>query len=506
MKLLLQMPIDAAARRNVRLRDAIEARQAREEAVIELLALWIVLGIICTVLLLVWWAPTSAHAQTVEMSIPIAEASKRTGINTDYLIDDDATRTVDQSMSTALKTLGAHYLRFPEGEEGDDYLWSIPPFTAPNPRFARTGPNEWPSNDAKYALPDMTPRNLLDFDEFIALTRSVGGEPVVIVCYDSMYKAATAFGTIPTRQQLLDTAVAWVRYANVVRGYHVTYWELGNESYQMSSNGGTDAVQYAKDLITFGAAMKAVDPTIKLGANGSEKGTWWQTVLTNAAPSIDWLSYHNYPIWAWGSYDHYRLNNPVLDTGIHSTLSALDRYAPAHKTRIQVAVTEWAPIDFSTSGAWANTNDLGHAIVAFDMLGALLEEPRVLFSNFWVTHWPILGGWNALTMQNDLTPVGRAFSLWGQALGTTVSMPTVTEPVKIWMTTGPMGLTMFLRNKGMSYQPVTLSGLPAGTIQHKVFTGSGPSDVAPTYLVMPDIIGGAVTLPPVSVTVLTVQP
>ncbi|MGE5527817.1 MAG: hypothetical protein ACM3X6_01565, partial [Patescibacteria group bacterium] len=33
------------------------------------------------------------------------------------------------------------------------------------------------------------------------------------------------------RQDLIDTAAAWVRYANVVKGYGVKYWEIGNEAW-----------------------------------------------------------------------------------------------------------------------------------------------------------------------------------------------------------------------------------------------------------------------------------
>lgn len=168
--------------------------------------------------------------------------------------------------------MGVRYLRFPSGEDSDAYLWSVPPYSRPLPTLARTGPAEWPAKDLRFTVADQrTLRNTLDFDEFMTLAQSRGAKPVLVICYDSMYKPAQEGGTAPTRQQLLDNAVAWVRYANVTKGYHVRYWELDNESYRDSYNGQATAEQYAKDVIAFSVAMKEVDPTIKIGANGNDE-------------------------------------------------------------------------------------------------------------------------------------------------------------------------------------------------------------------------------------------
>ena len=58
-------------------------------------------------------------------------------------------------------------------------------------------------------------------------------------------------------RQLLETAAAWVRYANRVKDYGVKYWEIGNESWlnnEIWKNPIAPAT-YAADLVTFIAAM-----------------------------------------------------------------------------------------------------------------------------------------------------------------------------------------------------------------------------------------------------------
>ena len=93
----------------------------------------------------------------------------------------------------------------------------------------------------------------------------------------------------------METAVEWVRYANVTKKYAVKYWEIGNESYHSGSYNGIapDASTYANDLADFARAMKAVDPTIRIGANGN--GGWWSTLQSVAGAEIDFLAAHSYP-------------------------------------------------------------------------------------------------------------------------------------------------------------------------------------------------------------------
>ena len=452
------------------------------------------------------------------------------GINTNFMTDHAAVRSVGQGYEQALRQLGVKSLRYPEGEMADALAWAAPPFANAQPTLLRTGPQEWPSNDPRWVANGAAFVNApLNFDEFMSYAQRIGAEPTLVVAFDSMYKPATPGGVAPTKQQLLDTAVAWVRYANVTKGYGVKYWEIGNESYLNSYNGGAKASDYARDLAEFAQAMKAVDPTILIGANGPDNqgtrgeldtsGSWWQTVLATAAPAIDFLVVHSYPAWQWGSYDTYRTSTPNLTGAVDGATAALASWAPGHAQRIQIAVTEMNSADWS-KGGWSsdNNNSLGHAVVLFEMIGAHLLHPRVSMAQIWNTRWiytatPDL--WNALDEQNRPFATGQALAIWGQFLQTRMVGTTNTALVHSFASYDPTTrqLSVFLINKDTAARKTSVSlqqYADSVTGSRWSLRGQGADDKAPVWGKVQDIgaTRGAlvVNLDPVSVTVLQLTP
>ena len=472
--------------------------------------------------------PSTVRAQdivTVDVRTAIADVSRRPiGINVNFLVDDDANRK--EAMATladALKRAGVKYLRYPGGEKSDGYLWSIPPFAGPVTTLARwaTGDwpdnGEWPSYDRSLVQPDGRTflTDPLDFDEFMALCRAIDCVPTVVVCYDSMYKQAQASGVAPSRAQLLETAREWVRYANVTRGYGVRYWEIGNETWQAHYNGGATAADYANDLVEFSSVMKAVDPTIQIGASG-ESEEWWSTVLPAAAGAVDFLAIHNYPAYEWGSYAHYRDTNLRLDRALDAARFAIANFAPPeHRSRLRIAVTESGPADWSA--AWPHRNDIGHALVLFEILGTHLADPQVEFTQLWNTRWTnnetvaIPSLFDALDRRNDLQATGRVLAIWGEFLKTQLVASTSTAMVRTFATASPATgtLTVFLINKDTKARDVIVrtEGLTSSiSVRRWVFRGIGPDDVHPEWQDrgIGEIAAGQVTatLDPVSITVL----
>ena len=453
-------------------------------------------------------------------------SSKPLGINTDFFVDDDANRPAQRNLDQALAEMGVKYLRYPGGEKSDGYLWSVPPYDRSQPALARWAAGdwpqnqEWPSSDRNLVKSDGRTfvKNPLDFDEFMRLTRTVNGEPVLVVAYDSMYKAAQANGSAPTRAQLLETARQWVRYANVIKGYNVKYWEIGNESYLPGYN--SDYISpdtYAQDVIEFSQVMKSVDPSIKIIANGND-WEWWRVVLTQAGPAVDLLSVHSYPSYGWGSYDHYRTRDVDLMSAVRMAEQALDAYAsPNDAQRIKIAVTEMNAIDWS--GSWALDNDLGHAIVLFDAVGNQLNDPRIEFSQVWNTRWVTNDSqrsptvWDTLDKDNNLQATGRAMSVWGQFLLDKMVAASSTPMVKVFASYSAGGaLNLFLINKDTSARVtnVSLANFVAQTaVDRWVFEGSGADDLAPVLAQAAPIAADgnrlSVTLDPVSITVLRLQ-
>jgi alpha-L-arabinofuranosidase len=449
-------------------------------------------------------------------------SSNPLGINTDYFVDDDANRTPLRPLDQALAGMRVKYLRYPGGEKSDGYLWSVPPYDHPQPTLARWATGDWPQNQEwpsyDRTLVQSDGRTLvkdpLDFDEFMRLTRTVNGEPVLVVAYDSWSKPAQSNGSAPSKDQLLENARQWVRYANVTKGYGVKYWEIGNESYLPGYNSNYISPDtYAQDVITFSQAMKSIDPSIKILANGNDPD-WWRIVLTEAGSAIDLLSVHSYPASGWGSYDYYRTNNVDLMSAIHVAEQAIDAYAPPDDAaRIRIAVTEVNSMDWS--GAWPHDNNIGHAVVLFDSLGQELCDPRIEFSQVWTTRWvtgdsqtsPSL--WDALDKYNNLQATGRAMAIWGQFLLDEMVATSGTDMVEAYASHSHDSLNVFLINKDTSARTtnVSIAGFGAQTaVDRWTFEGSGAYDLFPVFRhadpIATDGTHLSLTLDPVSITVL----
>lgn len=432
---------------------------------------------------------------------------KLLGVNLNYLLDADANRPRgSRPLVRAILDMRAGTLRYPGGAKSDVTLWSPPPFRKPSPVLARVGTDEWPSNDKRvYDLQKNRFKTLpFDFDAFIRLCRKVGAEPVVVVAHDAMFRPGKDGAVVPSMGELLENAVSWVRYANIERGYGVKYWELGNESYLYTYDGGARAADYARDLVVFGAAMKGVDPTIRIGANGpigtddtgemdaetGDKTPWWKTVFSQAAGSIDFISVHEYPCYAWYNYDTYR-TTPVRMLGVSGIDKAARLYGPPGLAdRLRYLLTEVNSADWygnPQNTGWKHENTLGHALVLFDMLAQAISDPRVVTAQIWATRWLNNVGkpelWDALDAENRLLPTGMAVRLLGGILGgrlvAAVDAPKVRCVASVDDREGTM--TVFLLNKDARRDVVVRldGGRPGPTVRQTVWSGSGPDDHAP---------------------------
>jgi hypothetical protein len=468
------------------------------------IARWIgTLAVLLGVLLSVLPADGATDQITVDLARQVAPVA-RAGINVDYLTDDDRLRPPGAaSLGDALLGLGATFARYPGGEKSDSYLWSVPPLAEPIPTLARTGPDAWPSND-----PDLIDNYIfyrrppLDFDRFLAAASAAGAAPVVVVNLDSAFATT---GNPPSLERLVSTAAMWVRYAHG----RVRYWELGNESSKGSQNGRPTAGQYAAAAVQFARAMKAVDPTIQIGVNGGD-AAWWAKVLPATAADIDFIVVHTYPLTNWSSFDTYRSKTNLVGA-VESARAAIATYAPAaQRARLKIAVTEIGALNFGTSG-WANAADLGHAVVLFDLVGQHLMQPDVLFTLVWTSRWVAPGSpYNLLTEANGPTPLGTALSLW-RGGGTLLSVAR-SGTIRGYAVRNGASVKVALINPTTSRRTVTLrfsATVASQTAARQVFGGTVPSDLAPTLRTLAGIaVSGsqvAVTLDPVSVTLLTIQ-
>lgn len=420
------------------------------------------------------------------------------GINIDYLVDHDENRPAGaRPLEEALREMGVKSLRFPGGDKSDNHLWSVPPFDRPHPALA-CGPRRGRETVLQDEDGNWEVRRL-DFDEFMDLCRRLEAEPTVVVCYDALF----APDCTVSREQLIETAAAWVEYANVERGYGVKYWEIGNEGYIDRTVSPHD---YARDFLEFARAMKQADASIMVGANGPPRAEgsgrheptkdvpWWKVVFETTAEQVDFAPVHVYSCWKWGSYESYRDHGPGYPEAHRDATSVLEAARkwgpPGFADRLRLTITETNAADWSEDG-WPRVNDLGHALVVFDIFGTLLEVPEVDMAQLWNTRWvshapdtPSL--WDAVDDANRLQPTGRALAIWSQFLGE--QMVHISEPprMRTFASYSPEAgrLSVFLINKDVSERGITLA-LPSvaasDAARRWLWSGEGPEDRRPEW-------------------------
>jgi fibronectin type 3 domain-containing protein len=139
---------------------------------------------------------------------------------------------------TLLNDMGNPCLRWPGGSWGDGYHWTNEAWSA-----GATSPRTWGSFSR----------------DFIALATNTHAQAFIIINYGTSDASEAAWG---------------VRMFNITNQCNFKYWEIGNEvggSWEWDWNTNSpwqphDPWTYAMRFTNYYAQMKAVDPTIKIGA------------------------------------------------------------------------------------------------------------------------------------------------------------------------------------------------------------------------------------------------
>jgi hypothetical protein len=271
------------------------------------------------------------------------------------------------AVADLLGDAGVNMVRYPGGSYADIYHWRD--HTAPG----------------GYVAPNT------DFDTFMAGARRTGAEPMIIANY----------GT-GTAQEAAD----WVRYANITKGYDATYWTIGNENYgnghygsawEADEHADKSPKEYATTVLAYANAMKAVDPTIKIGAvltmpgnwpdaivGAGDQGSWNQEVLTRAGSVIDFVDVHWYP---GGATPAETLTKPAqIQDAVQLLRGQLRQYAGDDTGRIGISMTE--------TNVEIGRNTQPGALFLADVYSGLLAQ------GVFTVHW-----WNVHNGLGDVTEV-----------------------------------------------------------------------------------------------------
>lgn len=277
-----------------------------------------------------------------------------TGLGVNDAIWDSQLGTT--AVSDLLGAAGVGMMRYPGGSYADIYHWQT--HTA----------------DGGYVAPGT------DFDTFMGSVRRVGAQPMIIANYGTGTPAEAA---------------DWVRYANITKGYGVKYWTIGNENYgnghyganwEADNHADKSPAGYANLVREFSDAMKAVDPTIKVGAvlttpanwpdgivGSGDTDTWNGTVLSVAGPKIDFVDVHWYPGGATAAESLTRTGQ--IDDSMYLLREQIN--ARAHRSDIGISLTE------TNVGVGQNTQP--GALFLADVYSGLLEN-GVFTTHWWNVH------------------------------------------------------------------------------------------------------------------------
>jgi hypothetical protein len=352
--------------------------------------------------------PTVASSSTANLNVDATQSVRVVddrvfGLNLaiwDYFLSSGMAPT-----TPLLTASGTRSLRFPGGGYADQYDW-----------------------DAK------------DTDTYAAIAQGANAASFITVNYGSGTPAQAA---------------AWVQYANITKGYGFKYWEIGNENYGTwetdNNNPPNDPVEYATRFVQYYQAMKAVDPTIRIGAvaptttEGANTGnytypyeavtnpvtdqqdsTWTGILLSTLKASgvaPDFLICHRYEQNAGQESDAYLLQAAdsaqsgwAADAALLRT--ALTDYLGPAGSRVELCVTENNSVHNNPGKQISN---LVNALYLADSLGSLLQTE--FNSKIW---WDLRNGWTSPISDgnNSSTLYGwRLFGDYGVVSTSNSSLP-----------------------------------------------------------------------------------
>jgi len=289
--------------------------------------------------------------------------------------DPAGDRAVPEAMQLA-KEMGIPVARFPGGCGVHSFDWKAT-------IGAREGRPHW----------------TFGLDEFLRVCEQLGSEPVITVS-DYTGTPQDAADLVEYLNAPADPTHPWAqrRAANGHRApYRVRWFELGNETdhgnHKMQPSRRMTPQQYARWVQECSAKMKAVDPSIKIGALVATlkppDDPWNHVVLARVKEAVDFIIIHTYSVVMLSpdpnaSHDQLMRAAMAAPEQLEAQLAEYRALIRRHCGRdLPLAITEYnamfvqeEPIPYRFS--------LGAALFCGDYLRVLLQpETNVLMANYW---------------------------------------------------------------------------------------------------------------------------
>ena len=309
-----------------------------------------------------------------------------------------------------LKLIGPSIIRWPGGNFAGEYRWKDGLLPA-DMRGPMQSANEIETQPYTYGY-DF---HEISTDDFVALCREVGAEPFI---------------TINLFWNTAEESAEWVEYCNGTpdteygrkraenghpEPYNVRFWSLGNEMGYGHMEGPMRPEDYAALAAEHIAAMRGVDPEIKLFSSGPyPNDDWAENSASKLADTVRYVSLHHY---AGAAMDY---TSPEKTAETYRAIVSASAGARNHARNMRACLDRQEKgktllISFDEWNfwyAWYRPSCVGEGIFTAKTLHMLLEESVPLAMPFCCYFQPI--GEGAILIEPDsarLSANGQVFSL-----------------------------------------------------------------------------------------------
>src|SRR6266487_1524881 len=295
-------------------------------------------------------------------------------------------------------------------------------------------------------------------DQWVQAMKAIGAQPLIIVSYSAV------------------DAANMVKHFNKDTNNYVLYWVVGNEP----DLSGISTAMYSSYFNQDYDAMKAIDPTIKIGGGTT---AWYdapflQTFLEQSGSRVDFVDFHGYAQEGTVPGDYTKLFQVAAEYGnsIRNLRSLIQQTVPARASHIGIEVGEW---ELNWGGTVQNDTNF-HAVWTASALGHILSSGAwSLFyadkGNAIYEHEHIITdayGHVVKINVDDTNPAYHGIGMFtGEGLfrgfGDTIVHASSTLPnVEVYASDNPKNIVMINKDPSLTQTAaVRLKGVASGTIE-----------------------------------------
>jgi hypothetical protein len=300
-------------------------------------------------------------------------------------------------------------------------------------------------------------------DAWVSAIKSIGAEPVVLVDASGLH----------TPEADITDAVNMVKHFNIESGNPVKRWIIGNEPDHTGNANRMDAAAYSERFNAMYDAMKAVDPSIKIGgpATAFFNKPFIETFLTNCGSRVDFVDFHKYGQGGQVERSNAELLSTVpndFENHLLTLKQMIAAKAPQRAAQIEMVVGEWQ-MDWDDD---IKSNTHFYTLWSSTVLGRMLRAGgyAMLYADKGVLG-ALVGNANepAGSAVNDPRPIYHGISMYTggglfRKFGTTMVSSTSTVPdVEVFASSSEKNIVAINKNKGTAQNVAfTLNGVVSG--------------------------------------------